>query len=159
MELVDLYVQKKDGLDALSNLVLASRSNTVYDTTGQAHFGDIAAKRAQLLAIGLVKQTDLADLDKEQTAWKAAKVEADKQAIEEKKEEAEQKRQAEEQAKKDAENEKKNAELLKQQQAQQKKAGGKAPADTSAGKLLPGSTSPAPSSSGQLLPPGALGGH
>ncbi len=109
MELVDLYVKKKDGLDAIDQLTAAATANTSYDVLGQRHFGDLSAKRAELIKDGLAKEADFKNLDAAQTSWKKGKQDQDKEAAEMKVEEAKQKA---EQAKLDAE----NAAAVKQQQ-------------------------------------------
>ncbi|HWD41214.1 MAG TPA: hypothetical protein VG944_20385 [Fimbriimonas sp.] len=135
MELFDLYVQKKDGADALMNLVQASKANTSYDADGQRKFGDIAAKRFQLVNQKLVKLEDLKELDSAQDTWRSEKKRSDQEAADAKKAEAEQ-------AAKDKANQKANEELLKKQAEELKK--NTASTKTPAGKEAPKAPAGAP---------------
>lgn len=153
MELVGLDIKKKDGQDAIANLTAAAEANTTYDTTGQRRFGDIMAKRGQLLIAGLAKESQLKDLDQAQAQWRKDKASSDAQDAEMKKEEAQQKAA-------DAANEAKNrAELAKQKAAEAGSAPKTGPAPRPGGpsqSLIPPGTIDQKPSSPSLIPPGTI---
>jgi len=158
LELVDLYIQKKDGSDAITQLIAASHANTDYSGVGTRQFGDLMAKRAALLKSGLVTEPMLKEFDAAQDQWRKDKVNADKEAEETKKQEAIEKAQ-------EAENEKRNAAEVAKQKAEMEKNAPKTPAaplhvgpKTSAppGLLPPGTVKGQPQAGGSLLPPGTV---
>jgi hypothetical protein len=146
LELADLYAQKKDEVNALDQLQKAAEANTVYDVTGQRHFGDVAAKRETFIKSGLAKEKDMAAIDAAQDAWRKSKVDQDKQDAEMKEQEAIQKQ--------------KDAELAKQNEAEIARQKATAPKSGPSSSLAPskpasGSAS-APSSSGsKFIPEGS----
>ncbi len=165
MELVDLYVAKKDWSNALGNLVAASHANTDYAGLGTQHFGDIMAKRNQIKKLGQLTDAQLKDLDAAQDSWRVDKAGFDKQAEETKREEAKAKAAQ-------AEIDRKNAEELAKQKAEAaKNAPPPSPAPSpgrpvspkgttppkGAGVLPPGLVFPrTPKGNGSILPPGSV---
>jgi len=104
MELVKLYADKKDGKDAVLQLVTASKNNTLTDATGQKNFGDVAQEKEKLQTAGLTTPADIKAIDDAQAAYVKLRDDSAKQTAQ----------QAEEQKKADAE----NAKLIKQQEAE-----------------------------------------
>ena len=144
MELVSLYEQKKDGPNAVAQLVAAAKNNTSTDPSGQQAFGDIAAAKDRLQKEGLATATDIKAINDAQAGFQKLMKDAADMKTQQEEEEKKQKAAS-------AETEKQNEALIKQQEAEVNKNKPAAPGKT------PGSSATTGSATGSSAPPAASG--
>jgi hypothetical protein len=106
LELVDLYMEQKDGDSASDQLLLVAQGNNDYEVEGQGNYSQISSKLSKLKSAGLVKPEVEAQIQKELSRWRQEKATYEKEKAadeaEKKKQEAEMQKEVERQMKEEA---------------------------------------------------------
>ncbi|HEY0866675.1 MAG TPA: peptidylprolyl isomerase [Fimbriimonas sp.] len=106
LELVDLFLQKKDKEAAYDQILTVAQNNNDYEPSGQGVYAEVSAKLPKLKAAGGLTAAQEQEIQKELARWRQEKVDFEKQKAadeaEQKKQDAEMKAEMERQMKEEA---------------------------------------------------------